>query len=48
MKNWANDFRSMCGAHLGVKLMEEYLDVEDILLEENEELLIEFGLFKEN
>jgi hypothetical protein len=31
-----------------VKLMEEYLDVEDILREENEELLVEFGLFKEN
>ncbi len=48
MKNWANDFKSRFGIHLGVKLMEEYLDVEDILREENEELLVEFGLFKEN
>jgi hypothetical protein len=31
-----------------MKLMEEYLDVEDILLEKNEELLVEFGLSKEN
>jgi hypothetical protein len=31
-----------------MKLMEEYLDVEDILLEENEELLVEFGLSKKN
>jgi hypothetical protein len=31
-----------------VKLMEKYLDVEDILLEANEELLVKFSLFKEN
>jgi len=31
-----------------VKLMEEYLDVEDVLLEENEELLLESSLFKED
>ncbi len=48
MKNWTNDFRSRCGTHLVMKLMEEYLDVEDILLEENEELLVEFGLSKKN
>jgi len=28
--------------------MEEYSNVEDILLEANEELLVEFGLFKNN
>jgi len=28
--------------------MEEYLDVEDVLLEENEELLLESSLFKED
>jgi len=26
--------------------MKEYLDVENILLEENEDLLVEFGLFE--
>jgi hypothetical protein len=31
-----------------VKLMEKYLDVEDILLEANEELFVKFSLFKEN
>jgi hypothetical protein len=31
-----------------VKLMEEYLDVEDVLLEENEKLLLESSLFKED
>jgi hypothetical protein len=31
-----------------VKLMEKYLDVEDILLEENEKLFLESSLFKEN
>jgi hypothetical protein len=31
-----------------VKLMEEYSDVEDILLKANEELFVEFGLFKNN
>jgi len=48
MKNWPDDFRSRCDVHLGVKLMEKYLDVEDILLEANEELLVKFSLFKEN
>ncbi len=48
MKNWAYDFKSRCGVHLGVKLMEEYSDVEDILLKANEELFVEFGLFKNN
>jgi len=28
--------------------MEEYLDVENTLLEENEELFLEFGLFEED
>jgi len=28
--------------------MEKYLDVEDILLEENEKLFLESSLFKEN
>jgi len=28
--------------------MEEYLDVEDVLLEENEKLLLESSLFKED
>lgn len=40
MKNWTYDFKSRCGVRLGMKLMEEYLDVEDILLEDNEELLV--------
>jgi hypothetical protein len=31
-----------------VKLMEKYLDVENILLKENEELFEKYGLFKEN
>ncbi len=31
-----------------VKLMEEYLDVENTLLEENEELLVEVGLFEKD
>jgi hypothetical protein len=31
-----------------VKLMEEYLDVEDILLEKNEELLLDASLFEED
>jgi hypothetical protein len=31
---------------LRVKSMEEYLDVEDFLLEENEELIVDFGLFE--
>jgi hypothetical protein len=31
-----------------VKLMEEYLDVENTLLEENEELFVEFGLSEED
>jgi hypothetical protein len=31
---------------LGIKLMEEYLDVEDTMLEENKELIINFGLFE--
>jgi len=33
-------------ANLRVKSMEEYLDVEDFLLEENEELIVDFGLFE--
>ncbi len=33
-------------ANLRVKSMEEYLDVEDFLLEENEELTVYFGLFE--
>jgi len=28
--------------------MEEYLDVENTLLEENEKLLVEFGLFEDD
>ncbi len=48
MKNWIDDFRSRCGTHLKVKLMEKYLDVENILLKENEELFEKYGLFKEN
>jgi hypothetical protein len=31
-----------------VKSMEEYLDVEDILLEKNEELLLDSSLFEED
>jgi len=46
MKFWVDDFRSRCGAHLGVKLIKEYLDVEDILLEVNEELFIELVCLK--
>jgi hypothetical protein len=32
---------------LRIKLMEEYLDVEDTLLEENKELIVNFGLFED-
>jgi hypothetical protein len=46
MKNWPNNYRSTCMANLRVKSMEEYLDVEDFLLEENEELTVYFGLFE--
>jgi hypothetical protein len=37
-----------CVVSSKVKLMKEYLDVENILLEENEDLLVEFGLFEED
>lgn len=37
-----------CVVSSKVKLMEEYLDVENTLLEENEELFLEFGLFEED
>ncbi len=36
----------MCMANLRVNSMEEYLDVEDFLLEKNEELIVDFGLFE--
>jgi hypothetical protein len=48
MKNWPSDPRSRCVTSLGAKLMGKYLDVEDTLLKENEELLIKFGLFEED
>ncbi len=37
-----------CVVNSKVKLMEEYLDVENTLLEENEELFVEFGLSEED
>jgi hypothetical protein len=37
-----------CVVSSKVKLMEEYLDVENALLEENEELFVKFGLFEED
>lgn len=35
-----------CVVSSKVKLMEEYLDVKNTLLEENEKLLVQFGLFE--
>jgi hypothetical protein len=46
MKNWPNNPISTCMANLRVKSMEECLDVEDFLLEENEELIVDFGFFE--
>jgi len=40
MKNYPDDFRLGCVFGPLVKLMEECLDVEDVLLEENEELFL--------
>ncbi len=47
-KNQHDDLRLGCVFGSLVKLMEEYLDVEDILLEKNEELLLDASLFEED
>jgi hypothetical protein len=46
MKNYLDDLRLGCVFGPLVKLMKEYLDVKDVLLEENEELFLESSLLK--
>ncbi len=46
MKFWPNDLVLGCVVGSRAKLMEKYLDVEDILFEKNEELLVEYDLFE--
>jgi hypothetical protein len=46
MKNWYEDPRSTCTVGEGFKIIEEYLNVEDNLFEENEELIASFYLFE--
>jgi hypothetical protein len=46
MKIWLEDPRSSCITSEGLKTIEEYLNVEDNLLEENEELITNFDLFE--
>jgi len=46
MKNWLKDPRSSCTIGERLKTIEDYLNVEDNLLEENENLIIDFDLLK--
>lgn len=46
MKNWFEDPRSTCNVGEGFKIIEEYLNLEDNLFEENEELIASFYLFE--
>ncbi len=46
MKIWLEDPRSSCITSEGLKTIEEYLNVEDNLLEKNEELITNFDLFE--
>ncbi len=46
MKNYLDDLRLGCVFGPLVKSMKEYLDVKDVLLEENEELFLESSLLK--
>jgi hypothetical protein len=48
MKNWPNDLRLGCVSGPLVKSMEEYLDFEDVFLEQNEELFFKSILFEED
>jgi hypothetical protein len=48
MKNWPDDPRLGCMFGPLVKFMEEYMDLEDIFLEENEELFFKSILFEED
>jgi hypothetical protein len=45
MKNWSHDPRSTCIVGEGFKIIEEYLNVENNLFEENEELIASFDFW---
>jgi hypothetical protein len=46
MKNWYEDPRSTCIVGEAFKIIEEYLNVEDNLFEENEELIACFDFLR--
>jgi hypothetical protein len=48
MKNWPYDPQSSCVASSKFKLIREYVNIESITFEKNEELIINFGFFEEN
>jgi hypothetical protein len=48
MKNWPNDPRFSYSNEVQFKSMEEFLNVKDVIFEENEKLLTYFNFLKED
>jgi len=48
MKNWPYYPQSSCVTSSKFKLIGEYVNIESITFENNEELIINFGLFEED